>query len=354
MARKSGTYKLGSNIEPQMNAPLDGRQWIDTKAELTEALSFPYYWVGMEVYCKEDGKYYQLIDEPTTEITSWKVREAGSGGGGSTIEESIKASVAVGGIQVGKEYAAGEEMEQILRDMLNPLTYPTLTNPSASLAFASGVSNMVEEGTADIRKNIVCSFDRGKIEPANGTSGKRSGVATKFTDSLGVVAGGQDNGTFNNYPMPASGSVTVTVDYEAGEQPKDSHGNNYDNPLPANSVTSNALAVVLVNAFYANTSNIGSVDKLALFNYNTTKSKEFEFPPQTVANPEVFEIPAALNVTKLEVYNTLSGKYEILEGEFDVTDVTRQNAGGADVAYKRYTDNRGYNADTRKIKVTWA
>lgn len=354
MARKSGTYKLGSNIEPQMNAPLDGRQWVDLKADLTEALSFPYYWVGMEVYCKEDGKYYQLIDEPTTEITSWKVREAGSGGGGSTIEESIRASLSVGGIPEGKEYAAGEEMEQILRDLLNPLTYPALTNPSASLAFASGENNLVEEGTADIRKNIVCSFNRGKIDPANGTSGYRSGVATKFTDSQGIVTGGQASGAFNNYPMPASGSVTVTVDFEAGEQPKDSHGNNYDNPLPADSVTSNALSVVLVNAFYANTSNIANVDKLALFNYNTTKSKEFNFPAQTVANPEVFEIPASLNVSKIEVLNTLSGKFEILEGEFDVSDVTHQNAGGTDVAYKRYTDNRGYNADVRTIKVTWA
>ena len=354
MARKSGTYKLGSNVELQANAPIDGRQWVDLKADLTDPLSYPYYWVGMEVYCKEDGKYYQLTGEPTTDIANWKVREAGSGGGGSTLEESIEVKVSVGGLPEGKTYAAGEELEQILRDMLNPLTYPTLTDPSASLAFASGVSNLVEEGTADIRKNIVCTFNRGAISPANGTNGYRSGAATKYTDSLGVVAAGQDNGTFNNYPMPAGGSVTVTVDYDAGEQPKDSHGNVYDNPLPAGSVVSNALSVVFVNAFYANTADITSTDKLALFNYNSTKSKEFVFPPQTVANPETFEIPASLNVTKIEVLNTLSGKFEVLEGEFDVTDVTRQNAGGTDVAYKKYTDNRGYNADVRTIKVTWA
>lgn len=352
MARQSGTYKLGSNLEPQMNAPLDARQRVATKADLTLAASFPYYWIGMEVYVVEEDKYYQLIDEPTTTIDSWRLRAAGSGGGGSTIETSIEVTEAVGGIPAGTTYAAGEEMEQILRDMLNPLKYPTLTNPSASLAFASGESNLVEEGTADIRKNIVCTFNRGSISPAYETSGYRAGAAESFTDS--VTGAAQENGTYNNFAWPASGGVSVTVGYAAGEQPKDSHGNNYDSPLPASTVTSNALNIVTVNAFYANTSDITSIAKLPLFNYGSTKSKEFVFPPQTVANPEVFDIPASLTVQKIEVLNTLSGKFEILDGEFTVSDVTHQNAGGTDVAYKRYTDNRGYNADVRTIKVTWA
>ena len=352
MARQSGTYKLGSNLEPQMNAPLDARQRVATKADLTVAASFPYYWVGMEVYVAEEDKYYQLIDEPTTTIDSWRLRAAGSGGGGSTIEQSIEVTEAVGGLTPGKTYAAGEEMEQILRDMLNPLKYPTLTNPSATLSFASGESNLVEDGTTDIRKNIVCSFNRGSISPAYGTDGYRAGAAESYTDSVSGTA--QASGTFNNVQWPASGGVSVTVAYAAGPQPKDSHGNNYDNPLPANTVTSNTIDIVKVKAFYANTTDITSIDKLPLFNHNTTKSKEFVFPPQTVANPEVFDIPASLTVTKIEVLNTLSGKFELLEGEFSITDVTHQNPAGSDVQYKRYTDNRGYNADVRTIKVTWS
>lgn len=352
MSRQIGTLKVGSNIEARMNAPLDARQKVEFKADLTEAASYEFAWIGMEVYVAEEDKYYQLTKYPTTDITSWKVREAGSGTGGDTLENGLEVKVAVGGLPTGKTYAAGETIEKVLQDMLNPLTTPTLTGPSATLAFASGDNALVEDGTAEIRKDILCTFNRGAINPANGTSGYRSGVATSFTDNQGGAA--QATGVYNNFLFPQTGGVNVTVAYEAGEQPKDSHGGDFDVPLPADSVTSNTLNVTKVNAFYDNTADITSVAKQALFDYTKTKSKEYLFPKQFVATPEVFEIPASLTVKTIEVKSDLSGLFEDCSAEFTVSDVTHQNAGGADVAYKRYTDNRGYDAGPRTIKVTWA
>lgn len=352
MARQKGTLRVGSNIEAQMNAPLDARQRVALKADLTVAESFPFFWVGMEVYVADEDAYYQLIAEPTTAITSWRKREAGQGGGGSTLETGIEVTEDVGGLHAGDSFAAGDSIESVLQQMLSPLKYPTLNGPSASLAFASGSNNLVEDGTAEIRKNIVCTFNRGSISPAYGTSGYRSGPATTYTDNQGGAA--QDNGTYNNFLFPASGSVSVTVDYEAGEQPKDSKGGNYDQPLPASNVTSNSLSVVIVNALWSNAADITNIAKMALFNTSSTKSKEFNFPTQSVANPEVFDIPASLTVTKIEVKSDLSGLFEDCSSEFTVSNVTHPNAGGADVNYKRYTDNRGYAAGPRTIKVTWS
>ena len=78
------------------------------------------------------------------------------------------------------------------------------------------------------------------------------------------------------------------------------------------------------------------------------------FPAQTVANPEIFDIPASWTVTAVQVKNDLSGQYEDCSSEFTVTNTTHDDAGGNTINYKRYTDNRGYNAGARTIRVKWS
>ena len=84
MARTKGTVKTPANIEPEIGSPLDARQRVATLADLTASGSFPYPWVGMIVYCSENGKTYQLTDIDTTEMTSWTLFGSGSGGDIST------------------------------------------------------------------------------------------------------------------------------------------------------------------------------------------------------------------------------------------------------------------------------
>lgn len=78
MTRAQGTIKLNMDIEPRIGAPLDARQKVNTKADLTNASSFPYPYVGMEVYCAEDGIKYQLTALPVTTLENWKDVAAGS------------------------------------------------------------------------------------------------------------------------------------------------------------------------------------------------------------------------------------------------------------------------------------
>lgn len=286
-----------------------------------------------------------LHDGTTVELYA---PEGGGGGGTSAeLEAALDITRTVGGITSGDHYNAGTTLEQILRDMLNPTDYPTLTNPSASLS-ATG-AKLLEKG-ATLSTTFTVTFNRGSINPAYGTSGYRSGVATDYTLNGGTA---QVENTFSVTVDETVTSYQATVNYAAGEQPKDSTGHDYSSPLPAGSVNTNTITYEFVDALWANTSNIATIAKLGLVS-KSTKQKDFVFPAQTVANPEVFDIPASWTVTAVQVKNDLSGAYEDALDQFTVTNTTHNDAAGNSVNYKRYTFNKGYDTGARTVRLKWS
>ena len=267
-------------------------------------------------------------------------------GGGGELEDDLTTSLTVGGISSGTTYETGTKLEQLFRDMLNPVAYPTLTNPSASLS-ATGAKLLKKGATLNV--TFTLTLNRGSINPAYGTSGYRSGIATSYTFDGET----QSTNTFARTVSESKTSYNGTIAYEAGEQPKDSTGRNYNNPLPAGSVTSGNVTYEFVMPLWANTSNIGTIAELALVSKNT-KQKDFAFPAQTVANPEVFDVPADWVVTAVQVKNDLSGAYEDALAQFTVTDTTHNDASGASVNYKRYTFNLGYGTGARSVRLKWS
>jgi hypothetical protein len=268
------------------------------------------------------------------------------GGGSAELTEDLEASVTVGGITSGTEYEAGTSLEQIFRDMLNPVAYPTLTNPSVSLA-GSG-SKLLETG-ATLAVTLTATFSRGSINPAYGTSGYRSGAVQGYTLNNGTEQAGN---TWSETVSANNKTFKCSARYAAGEQPKDSVGNDYSTPLPAGSVESGTVTYDFVDAMWANTANITTVAKLSLV-AKSTKQRDMTFPAQTVANPEIFDIPASWTVTAVQVKNDLSGAWEDASSQFTVTDTTHNNAGGTSTAYKRYTFNMGIGTGSRQIRVKW-
>ena len=110
MARLPGTIKLASTIEPRVGAPLDARERVFNKADLTAAASFPYFWVGMEVYCAEDSKKYRLVGEDPTTLSNWE--EVGTGGDTDTIKVVYELP---NNPTVGETvYLIGEERSQVM------------------------------------------------------------------------------------------------------------------------------------------------------------------------------------------------------------------------------------------------
>lgn len=269
------------------------------------------------------------------------------GSGSGSLKNTLNATKTVGGITTGDSFPAGTEFEDLWRALLDPVVKPTLTAPSATLT-ATG-SKLLETGST-LNTTFTCTFNRGSINPAFTTSGYRSGPAIDYSLNSGTA---QSTNTWTATISESSATTySAKVNYSAGEQPVDSAGNNYSTPLPAGSVTSNQIKYEFVNAIWANTANIGTIAKLSLVS-KSAGTKDFTFPAQTVASPEVFDIPATWNVTSIKALNELSGNYEDVSSEFTQTTTTHNDAAGTSVNYKRYTDNRGYSAGTRKIRVTW-
>lgn len=270
----------------------------------------------------------------------------GSGGGGVTADAKLAAAMTttkeVGGVVAGKTFPVGTSHESILREILSPTLNPTVKAPSATIKangttlFESGSSNSV---------GIIVTFDRGKIDPAYGTSGYRSGEATGYSLNGGAA---QASGNFNVTVTESNKSFTGTVSYGAGEQPKDSNGGDYESPLEAGSVNTPALNFEFVDAIWSNAADITTIAKEALVS-KSAKQKAFNFPAQTVANPEVFDVPASWNVTAVEVLNTLSNQWQDSSADFTVTDETHGS-----VQYKRYTYNVGIATGPRSIRIKWS
>ena len=263
------------------------------------------------------------------------------------ILNDLLTMIKVGGINTGITYDQGTLIETILRDMLCPTMYPKLTNPSLTLT-ASG-SLLLEKGTSKM-ETITANFNRGSINPAYGTSGYRSGEAQTYKLNNGNE---QDLNIFTVALDQIHNTFIGTVVYAEGEQPKDSSGNNYDNPFPAGSINSSTLTFEFVNAIWANESNAEIISKCELVSY-FAKQKIFTFPNCSITNPEVFDVPSSWTITAIEVKNDLNNLFEDCSVEFSLSDVEHSNAGGNTVAYTRYTCNLGYDMASRTIRIKWA
>lgn len=270
----------------------------------------------------------------------------GEGGEGGTITNPITASLTVGGVTSGTVYPAGTAIEQILRDMLNPVAVPTLTPPSATLT-ATG-DKLLEKGST-LSTTFTLSFNRGRINPAYGTSGYRSGIASSYTFDGETGSTNTFTRTITEDKLEYQGSVA----YEAGEQPKDSKGNNYSAPLPAGSVNSNKITYEFVDAWWGNGTNPDEVVKMDLISKKPGETT-ISFAAVSDDQAEKFDIPASWTLTAIKVYNPFSMVWDDCTNQFAATNVTHENSAGETVNYKRYTCTLGYGMGARELKIEWS
>ena len=266
----------------------------------------------------------------------------------TSLNQDVTVKCEQGMYKVGDEIPEGTPLETIIVNMLLKTNYPKLTDPSATMT-ATGVK-LLECGS-ELASTFTITFNQGSINPAYGTNGKRAGEATGYSINGGTTQVGT---TFNIIVSESNaGPFTGKVNYAQGPQPLDDEGGNYDQPLPAGSINTNQIKYEFVNALWSNSENINTVARHGLVS-KTSGTYEFNFVPQTATKPEIFDVPSDWTVSKVEMYNPLSGKYESVASEFTITNTTHNNAAGASVNYKRYTDNRGYAASDRKIRITFS
>ena len=152
----------------------------------------------------------------------------------------------VGGI--AKDTTAGELSGKSINEMFDlllfPTAYPTLLAPSISLQNTIGL----QEVGAEINKSVNPGFNLGSITNGwNGTSqGTRSSqmLSAELTwpasDPAGTVDIFDGAGNFTQDPYPVNNYVvqlgtsantwTLDITLDAGPQPVDSKGNNFDSP----------------------------------------------------------------------------------------------------------------------------
>lgn len=234
-----------------------------------------------------NGYFYKCIEDPDNVGTYiWvqhNVQPGGSGGG--SLGKAITAAIEVGGIDIGDSFAIGTSYDDMWDALLNPTLYPSFTNPSASLSYA--IDTYYEVGATIAAKTATASLNRGSISPAYGTSGYRSGEATNYA----VATTGADteysdsSASSGAFSVPAltratKGTIvlTATVSYAAGEQPKDSKGNNYDSPLAAGSKTASKTATFIQAYYYGKSATTTVSDFTGLTKSVTAKGqKQFKF-----------------------------------------------------------------------------
>ena len=225
------------------------------------------------------------------------------GGGSSVLTNEMTVTKAVGGVSAGKHYDAGVTLETIIRDMLSPVLYPTLTNPSATLSVPG--TTLLEYGTV-INKTFTCAFSQGSINPAYGTNGKRSGPAGTYS-----LNGGTRNVDSN----------TITYDF--------------------------------TYALWSNAADSTSIVRMDLVKQSDGQ-KVINFGACDEAHPEVFDIPTNWGLTAIKVKNDLTGNWDVCTEDFTSSSITHKDAADNDVNYTRYTCNLGYDMGPREVRVEWS
>lgn len=306
-----------------------------------------YQYIGSTTASYTTGYFYKCIEDSENPGTYIWVQSATQEQATGALETPVTVTKDVGGIVAGTTYPVGTTYDELWTELLSPTLYPTLVAPSASLS-ATG-DKLLEKGSS-LSTTMTVDFDRGSITPAYGTNGYRSGAASSYSLNSGSA---QSSNTFAVVVDESVTSYQASVNYAAGEQPKDSSGADYGEALPAGNVATNIINYEFVDALWANTATIASIAKLDLVSIDAGV-KVFQFPAATTVYPEVFDVPDSWTVTHVEVLNTLSNQWESCATEFTITDVTHPDASDTSVSYKRYTCNLGYDMGARQIRIKWS
>lgn len=273
----------------------------------------------------------------------------GGGGGGSEVarlSQDMTVSYGMGGISAGRKYTKGTSLETVFRELLSPTLYPTITEPSARLTTSDSL--LVDGSESVVSRTVSFSYDRGRISPAYGTSGYRSGAAHAYSATT--------DGTEGTPFTQSTQTITVTEEknvvqgyvwaYE-GEQPKDSSGKNYQTNWSGNPVLTNTLTFEFVLPLWSNAANNAVIAKEQLMS-KSVGMKVFDFGIQYEDSPNTFDVPASWNVTAVEILNTLSGQWVDYRAGFDVSDVRHGSK-----LYKRYAGNERVKSGERSHRVKW-
>lgn len=312
----------------------------DSSADID--LSFPVSETRLWATYRWDGVDHDLISAP--------FQESGSGG----LPNDVLTDLEVGGSDANTIIPAGITFEDYIKLVHTKVFYPTFTSASYT-----GTTPTKEVGTStnlittNYNKALIKGAIVGGIWNPSATQGNRTGDANKIWID-GIDNGTSLSATVTQLTTLGTNTVPIKVDYDAGDQPTDSKGNNYLTALPPGSITNN----VTWTGFYYRTAISGTNAPTATDirnNYTTrrtsggvinlatgTTAKRFDvFVPQgSVLSSAIDEGNLNLDITSKFVLQT---------------DFSGLDANGDVVMYKHYlreVDNAYVASSNLKITVT--
>lgn len=269
----------------------------------------------------------------------------------SALADDIATVNALGGIPAGTTVAQlkNKTFSQLFDELIFPTVNPTFEAPTASLSLKSTSTTPIiqEVGTTGSSVPVGASFNRaynpGAIKIA-GVKKQNRGGDLKANESFIYINNAPASKEFPTEIPEGSITYKYRAAYAQGPQPLDSKGNNYQTPLPAGTVDSAAVTINGVYPYFANKDNNEIYGRLALTTSNTLSALKFKAEGP---NKHTFTIPAKYTLTKIELLNTLSGKYENYGIDKFTKTIANVKVQGKQVSYAIYTRNdAGFNGES--------
>lgn len=277
----------------------------------------------------------------------------------SALETSIQMPNTVGGIAAGTTVATlnGKKQNEIIDMLLFPEQQPQVVAPSATILLSSGFINneIMEVGMAApvAGTNIKTAFNQGYGHVAGQPDKKRAGVLNSEASFI-YYDGQESNKTLPIKVVLGTMQYNYHAAYAQGEQLVTSWGNKASvqpNPLPAGTVNSGAVYIYGTYPYFANGADASTSNgdgnmpsaptpniKLKLYKWTDTLiGAKFASEASSGTRLE-FKFPSTKNVTKVEFYNTVSGKWEVFgSANYVISDAGNIAVQGVNIAYKTLT-----------------
>lgn len=272
------------------------------------------------------------------------------------LPDSLVVPQTIGGINKGTKVSdlKGSTISQMFDNLLFPEVQPTIQAPSATIHFEDtfGSNGVYEVGTtAPIAANFNTSFNRGTCTVVGQANKNRAG---NLDSGNSFIYYGGDTSTKT---LPAKVTLgTMQYNYHAayaqGDTLVTSKGNKASvtpNPLPAGSVNSSNLTIFGTYPYYCNGQSASSSSgdsnfptsatpdtKLPLYKWtDTLVGAKFASEAATGTRMQ-FMYSNRKKVTKVEFYNSISGKWETF-------DTSNYNAKSGIKTYSVQGTNEAYN-----------
>ena len=277
----------------------------------------------------------------------------------TSLPDSLATPSKLGGLPAGTkvETLKTKTLSQIFEDILFEEIQPTVQAPSATISFKSPftANKILEVGeSAPTSEQIQTGFNRGNCTVVGQANKNRAGELISDDQSFIYVGNSTSNKTLPTKVTLGTMQYNYQAHHGAGDTLLTSKGNKATvspNPLPEGTVKSGAVYLYGTYPFYCNGSSAST--SAGDTNFPSAAAPDTKLPLQKWTDTLIgakfaseaatgtrleFYFPSEKNVSKVEFYNTVSGKWEVFgTDKYTVSDAGNKTVQSVQIAYKKLT-----------------